>query len=426
MYQSRQPLARRIRTAFVLMTALVSGLFSLGIVASVHFVEAHIVSRSLGQELDDILQQDIRMGHAPRLDASTRFFSSAFKEYAIPAYLRNMKAGFTEFDHKGGAYYAYVRLIDDDTYMLVEEQNEFEQRENILFGIVFAGFILSILGAWALGHAMARRVMAPVTRLAMQVRHRDQLHAAAPLLAPEYANDEIGQLAAAFDDTLNRMRRTLERERLFTGDVSHELRTPLMIMASSCELLAEAPLDERQRERLGRITRAVGEMRELVQTFLQLAREKGKETAIFRDCLLRQVASEEAERWGGQMREKGIDFTLVEEARDDELYNGTFLRSVISNLLRNALHYTDRGHVRLVLERGALRVEDSGIGIAATEQQQIFEPFVRGGLARGDGLGLGLSLVKRICARQGWQISMRSTPGSGSCFRVLLYGGGDS
>lgn len=420
MPQSRQPLARRIRTAFVLMTALVSGLFSLGIVASVHFVEAHIVSRSLGQELDGLLQQGIRMGHSPRLDASTRFFSSAFEGYAIPAYLRDMKAGFTEFDHEGNAYYAYVRFIDGDTYMLVEEQNEFEKRETILFAIVFTGFLLSILGAWALGRAMARRVMAPVTRLAMQVRHRDQLHAAAPPLAPEYADDEIGQLARAFDGTLSRIRQSLERERLFTGDVSHELRTPLMVMASSCELLAEAPLGERQREQLARITRAVDEMHELVQTFLQLAREKSDESAASRDYPLKTVAAEEAERWRSQMREKGLDFELVEEEHDDTLYNGIFLHSVIGNLLRNALHYTDHGHVRLVLERGALRIEDSGSGIAATEQQRIFEPFVRGEFARGDGLGLGLSLVQRICSRQGWKIGVRSTPGSGSCFRVSL------
>jgi K+-sensing histidine kinase KdpD len=87
-------------------------------------------------------------------------------------------------------------------------------------------------------------------------------------------------------------------------------------------------------------------------------------------------------------------------------------------LLRNALHYTEQGTVRLVLETGGFRVEDSGPGIAPEQQERIFQPFVRGTQARGEGLGLGLSLVKRICAKQGWTISLHSPAGGGSCFRL--------
>ncbi len=420
MTQSRQPFARRILIAFVLMTTVVSGLFSLGIIAVVHFVEAHLVSRQLGHDLDNVLQRDIREGRPPRLDADTRFFSSGHEGYAIPAYLRGLKQGFTEVEHEGDAFYAFTRVIDGHTYMLLEEQNEFEQREDTLFMIVLVGFVLSVAAAWGLGHVMARRVMVPVIRLASQVRHRDQLHAAAPPLAPEYANDEIGQLAAAFDSTLDRIRQMLERERLFAADASHELRTPLMIMASSCELLAEAPLGQREHEQVSRIARAVAEMRELVETFMQLARDKSNGTTFARTARLSTVAAEEASRWGEQIRAKGLDFEFTGEGHDGALYNATLLRSVIGNLLRNALHYTEHGHVRLVLEHGAFRVEDSGSGITPVDQPRIFEPFVRGSQARGDGLGLGLSLVKRICVRQGWEISVHSDPCGGSCFRVSL------
>ncbi len=69
------------------------------------------------------------------------------------------------------------------------------------------------------------------------------------------------------------LRQALSREQLFTSDVSHELRTPLMVLASSCELLLENPaIDERGRNQVERIARACEEMRELVQTFLMLAR----------------------------------------------------------------------------------------------------------------------------------------------------------
>ena len=73
---SKQPFQRRILIAFVLMTVMVSGLFSLSIVGVVHFIEEHLVSQEMSRELGETLNEDIRQGRPPRLDSSTRFFSS--------------------------------------------------------------------------------------------------------------------------------------------------------------------------------------------------------------------------------------------------------------------------------------------------------------------------------------------------------------
>ncbi|WFC62396.1 HAMP domain-containing histidine kinase [Pseudomonas sp. REST10] len=416
---AKQPFERRILIAFVLMTVMVSGLFSLSIVAVVHFIEEHLVSQEMSRELGETLNEDIHHGRPPRLDSSTRFFSSSNPDYAIPAEYDGLAEGFNEVVSGNEALYVYVQEINGQTYMLVQEQQEFEARENALFNVVLAGFLLTVVAAWGLGLITARKVMAPVTRLAQQVRHRDQLHPLAPPLAPDYPDDEIGQLAAAFDSTLGQVRQSLERERLFTSDVSHELRTPLMVIATSCELLAEAPLAPREKEQLARITRATEEMRELVQTFLELARDKSNEAVLMGTRPLATIAQEQASRWGALMKEKGLDFQLIEEGQDDGRYNTTFLATVMANLLRNALHYTERGSVRLILERGAFRIEDSGAGIPPEQHERIFQPFVRGAQARGEGLGLGLSLVKRICAKQGWSVSLQSEPGD-TRFRVAL------
>jgi signal transduction histidine kinase len=90
--------------------------------------------------------------------------------------------------------------------------------------------------------------------------------------------------------------------------------------------------------------------------------------------------------------------------------------------LRNALHYTEQGTVRLILDNGGFRVEDSGVGIPLGQQEQMFQPFVRGAQARGEGSGLGLSLVKRICAHQGWTVQVHDLPPQGSVFEVSLRG----
>jgi len=123
------------------------------------------------------------------------------------------------------------------------------------------------------------------------------------------------------------------------------------------------------------------------------------------------------------LAEKGLSFELLEEGEDLGAYNHTLLGTVMSNLLRNALHYTDSGTVRLVLVDGGFRVEDSGVGIPLADQERMFQPFVRGAEERGEGLGLGLSLVKRICAHQSWDVTVTPRPPQGSCFQVRMHDG---
>ena len=418
----KHPFAQRIMIAFVLMTALVSGAFSFGIVAVVHFVEQHLVSEEMHRELNSVLHEDLKLGHPPRLDAQTYFFASHLPEYPVPERFKALPEGFSEIEDGDHAFYVYVQEINNRRYLLVQEQDEFEAREQALFHIILAGFVFSVLGAWMLGRIMAGKVMAPLTRLAGQVRHRDQLLPLAPPLAPEYPDDEVGQLAAAFDSTIGQLRQSLERERFFTSDVSHELRTPLMVVASSCELLQQGTLTPQQQAPLQRIERATREMSELVQTFLQLARGQNNKDAFSGSATLAQLADRQCALWQGMMQEKGLDFACVPEAQENRLYNAPLLSAVMSNLLRNAWHYTDRGQVRLFLENGAFRVEDSGCGIDEGQHDRIFQAFVRGPQARGEGLGLGLSLTRRICAHQGWQITANNRPSGGSCFRVILAG----
>ena len=420
---SRQPFAQRIVIAFVLMTVLVSGVFSLSIVAVINFIEQRLVSEGMHRELNEVLHEDLKYGRSPHLDAKMHFYASNLPEYAIPERYDGLEEGFTELVDGDQAFHAYTEEVNGTRYVLVQEQHEFEAYEKALFDVVLAGFIFTVLGAWALGRVMAGRGMAPLSRLAQQVRHRDQLRPTAPPLASEYPDDEVGQLASAFDSTLGQLRQSLERERLFTSDVSHELRTPLMIIATSCELLEQAPQPARQQEQLQRIGRATNDMRDLVQTFLQLARGNGDEADFTATASLAQVAEQQCKYWGELMKEKGLGFECIEESPDGGRYSPPLLGTVMANLLRNALHYTDRGDVRLFLETGGFRVEDSGSGISQDQHESIFQPFVRGAPARGEGLGLGLSLVKRICAHQGWSITVQNLLPAGSCFRVRFNRG---
>ncbi|MCB1678289.1 MAG: HAMP domain-containing histidine kinase [Halioglobus sp.] len=417
---ARQPLARRIVIAFTLMTVLVSGVFSLSIVGIVHMIEEHLISEDMDHELRNIIRNDLQQGQPPRLDARTRLYASGLPDRGIPQRYAGFREGFTEV---GGdrAVYVYVRQIDGQRYVLEQEQEEFERRERALYDVVVMGFLLAVVAACGLGWAMASAVVAPVRQLARQVRDRGGCAANSQPLARDYADDEIGQLARAFDSAFRQLQQALERERLFTSDVSHELRTPLMIIASSCELLAQADLPTRQREQLERIERAAGEMRDLVQIFLELARGTSGDADLATHTLA-AIARTQCEHWAPLMQARGIDFQCIETGRAAQRYNPTLLRTVMANLLRNALHYTEGGRVCLILEREAFRVEDTGAGISADQHERIFESFARGPRTRGEGLGLGLSLVKRICQHQGWAITVHSRSPQGTCFKVVLTG----
>ena len=421
----RQSLARRIVIAFVLMTTLVGSAFAIGIIEVVHLIEEQLISHDLSNELQRVLAQNIAKGRSPSLDSDTRFFTSDGQWGApIPAELQGLALGFHEVFEGERSYHALIREIEGRRYILLQDQSDFEAREQVLYSVVMVGFGLSVLLSALLGWLLARKVIEPVVRLARQVRHRDQLLGLAPPLAPDYAGDEVGQLARAFDDTLGRLHEVLTRERLFTSDVSHELRTPLMVLASSCELLAESPkLDARAQAQVQRIARATQEMRDLVQTFLMLARAQREEINLAPQASLNAVADEIAAQWRDAIEQKGLRFEYLPGASQEGRYNAAFLRSVLGNLLRNALHYTDTGQIRLSLEDGSFVVEDSGVGIPVEDREAMFRPFVRGDKRRGDGLGLGLSLVQRICDSQGWTVSLSDMQPSGCRFKVDLHAG---
>jgi len=418
----KQSLAQRIIIAFALMSALVAGAFAVGIVATVHLVEEKLISAGLGGDLQRLLLMDnvSDWNHRPEPD-QLFYYSSGRGDYALPKDLRHLSAGFHEVFRGDLSYHAMVEIVDGRRYVLLQDQSDFEERERVLFAVVVVGFVLSLALAVFLGWVLARRVMAPVVRLARQVRHRDQLLGLAPPLAPDYAADEVGELAVAFDATLGRLRDALSRERLFTSDVSHELRTPLMVLATSCELLLENPaLDTRARAQVERIARACEEMRELVQTFLMLARAQRNDADMSAQLTLGQVADNLLGLWRGPIEHKGLTLEVARTELPDTRYNATFMLAVMGNLLRNALHYTDAGFIRLTLEPGGFKVEDSGIGIPEEKRLAVFQPFVRATEKRGEGLGLGLSLVQRICDDQGWEVDLTPREPHGCCFQVSL------
>ena len=124
----------------------------------------------------------------------------------------------------------------------------------------------------ALGIWLSRRVLRPVTELAARLRDFRRVGKVEPL-APNVADDEVGELAQALDEYAERLTALVERDREFNSDVSHELRTPLAVISSTTELLQSSPdLDDKLRERLKRIERSSRQATEMIEALLLLSR----------------------------------------------------------------------------------------------------------------------------------------------------------
>jgi signal transduction histidine kinase len=257
--------------------------------------------------------------------------------------------------------------------------------------------------------------MRPVTELANDVSHLDPSRRN-ERLGNRFSNREVGVIAAAFDDYMDRLDGVLEREQAFTEDASHELRTPLAIIASAAELLAEEPeLAPAARERVLRIRRASGQMQSLIEALLFLAR--GESGGAAQPCALDQIVREAVEVVAAGAAVKSLQLNVDVEP---VVVAGApvMIACVVNNLLLNAVNFTQEGTIDITLTPTEFTVRDTGIGIPPKDLSRIFERRYRGAESRG--LGLGLYLVSRICQRLGWTIETSSAEGKGTTFRVLL------
>ena len=352
------------------------------------------------------------------LDKSTQFYTN---NQNIPEYLYNVDQGFTEIVLDKNAYYAYRHDEGQAKYYLVRDQTEFEEWEDLLEIIAVCGFVISVGASFILGLMMASKIIAPVRCLTQQVRDHEKLIKGTPTLASNYPDDEIGSLAKAFDTTIGMLNNALEREAFFTSDVSHELRTPLMAIKSSCDILvAKNSLDTFTAQRIGMIAKAVDEMQSLVETFLALAR---RQDLPMKENSLHKIVEDEMQTWGKLASEQQLHFVLHDEVSSDNRgrqYPEVLLRTILNNLIRNAVQHARQGYITLLLTERGFEVHDTGTGVSEKDRERIFYPYYRGELSPQDNLGLGLSLVKRICERMHWQISLEDNQPHGCKFLVDL------
>lgn len=245
-------------------------------------------------------------------------------------------------------------------------------------------------------------------------------------------NGEIsGYLFVASDVTKAREVSRLKDE--FVGLISHELRTPLSSILGYLELMRdddEHPLSEEQLQYLGVAERNAHRLLRLVGDLLFTAQvESGKFPLDLRDITLETIVSASVESAGPVADAAGIE--LIEELPDEPVVvHGDALRlgQVVDNLVSNAIKFTPRGGkvtVALAVKdaHAVVTVCDTGMGIAASELDQLFARFFRATTATRNavpGVGLGLTITKAIVTAHHGEMGVESEEGAGTCFSVTL------
>jgi heavy metal sensor kinase len=318
------------------------------------------------------------------------------------------------------------RLVTDDGQLLgylqaAADLRQVDAARNILLVVLMVGGVLAILLAALIGWFSARRALKPlnvITQTALQITRADDLSRRIPV--PPGPHDEVGRLAMAFNESLERLEKLFNAQRRFLADVSHELRTPLTAIRGNVDLLRRmggadlTSLDAIQTE-AERMSRLVGDLLLLAQA------ESGNlpwvSQPVELDTLLLEVFRE------AQVLSTGVQVAIGEIDQAQVMGDRDRLKQLILNLVSNALKYTpEGGRVTLGLGRASgnwarLTVSDTGVGIPPDELPHIFERFYRVDRSRAraeGGTGLGLAIVKQLVEAHGGQIWAKSEPGSGT------------
>ncbi len=418
---------RSFRFRVALHFAGFGALLSLLICAAV-FVFAH----DLGQRLmDETLQAEMqdyltRLERNPRaalpltLTLSGHVLDGGRDDAGVPSVLRALTPGKHDIIMHGLSYRAMASDHHGKRYVFLFNESLQQQRERqFLLFLGGGGLAMTLLAALG-GFALARRVVAPVTALAARVSAAGPRESAIRASSGG-ALDEVEELALIFDRTLASIQSCIARERDFTSNVSHELRTPLAIIRGAVEVLEEdAALNPGQRQRLARIERASRDMADLTSALLHLARHESALPGERESCDLAAVVRDSIEKYRALNRERPLYISVDIPARLMLPVARILAVVVVDNLVGNAFQHAGSGATRLDLrlEPDRLVIRDTGSGIVASELSDVFQRHYRG--THSTGLGIGLSLVKRICDLSGWEVRMESAPGQGTTVSLLF------
>jgi len=404
-------LRMRLILALVIIVTVTSTLFAGGVILIKQQLEAVIFGNMVHEQLEVIQQQ---------LDSGTYSENSLFDNWmlytdaetmALPAELSALTPGTYHSVIVDGNYYQVeVGERNGHKIYLTYDITDWENLEHQLLEMLAYGVGIVLLAAIFMGRQASKAVLAPVLSLAervsgIQPKQRNVR------IAEDYQGNEISLIATAFDRYQERLDQFVDRERSFTASASHELRTPLSVMMGAVDVLDSQEQNAVSKRALSRIKRACAEMLAFIEATLFLSREDSstisQTTPVKVDNVIQSVLEDNI----SAAEEKGLRVSTELQSELSLQQPDSIVRIMVSNILKNAIEHTHQGEINITLAQGKLTISDTGSGIPEKDLPHIYD---RSYTTKVGGTGLGLNLVKRICDRFNWQISVSSVEDKGT------------
>jgi signal transduction histidine kinase len=311
-----------------------------------------------------------------------------------------------------------------ETFTQERDRNLTNLRNYSLIGIG-AILIVGAVGGYVISGMMLKPIDG-VSALAARISHtnlKERINHQGP-------QDEVKRLADTFDDMLQRLDGAFQSQKRFLQDASHELKTPIATAQTNIEVLEmdeNADLSDYKRT-TEVVKRSLDRLNSLSQGLLVLSEGSRPQNGLVEIDLTSLISEVVAEAQpaaaSAGLSLETTDISQCLKVKGDAIG----IKQVVANLVDNAIKYNrPEGKVQVSARaEGAsavIEVKDTGIGIAATEQHRIFDRFYRVDKSRSrsqGGSGLGLAIVKKIVEEHGGTVSVISSPGEGSTFRVAL------
>lgn len=464
--------------ATVIVTTLMVGFYLAGVQRSALEMAFDRQSRTIAQtiavfSIEGLLTMDYpvlehALGVAGRADDTIEYIEVMHHGVAAATYGRP--------EAKGRAFSEEIRSHDGTSGKLGDVYIVFSTREHDLFiddslyKIAFATLLVFSAFGIALVLLLRHTVLRPIKALTQATDHAiaEALPSALVRQPTGLGADEIQTLGARFSALLqglrqrdaarqaaesalrehkNNLERTVEQrthalrlaqqdasrlnqaKSVFLAAASHDLRQPIQAISLFQSALESSGLSDEQRHLTRNIAVAVASLNDILGTLLDISKlDSGVIKAVPRSLPVEDLIERIDQLFGELARQRGLRFKLWFPLRGLVLQTDPGLLFVLlRNLLDNALKYTHQGGVLMSVRRRSgqalIQVWDTGIGISMADQQAIFDEYVQVGNPERDknkGLGLGLSIVKRIASLIGVTVRCRSVPGRGSVFELYV------
>jgi len=405
----------RILVALVLIVSVTSLLFVGGVLLIKARLEASIFGDMVAEQMR-VLTAQLEDG-SYRADALFTGWAFHFGEATaqLPAEIRALAPGSHHAVAAGNfAYQVEVNTWNGRPAYLTYDVTEWEDQEHAVLRMLLYGLLMVLVVAIGMGLTATRAILAPVQALSRRLTEI-QPGQSSLRIATDYAGTEIGQIAASFDKYQERLEKFVDRERSFAAAASHELRTPLAVMMGALDVLSANPQSPASQRALERISRACGEMLAFIEATLLLSREESSQIDQSSPADVVALVERTLEDHAAQIAERSLQIVRDYVGAPTLTQPASLVQITVSNLLRNAIEHTRDGRIVIRIRDTQIAIQDSGEGIPADKLAHVFE---RSYSTKEGGTGLGLNLVRRICDRLHWTITLESKPGEGTLATV--------